>query len=69
MCTYRGIGTQLVQPGQEDAPAQLSTGAAMIMHRARWGKVSLLHRAPPIMGTAEVRSLLAIDPANDHQGD
>lgn len=72
LCTYRGAGTQLAQPGQEQAPQDVATGAAAILRGALWPgheATALLHRSPPIAGTGQTRLLLVIDPAADHRPD
>ncbi|MEX0305155.1 MAG: DUF1826 domain-containing protein [Leisingera sp.] len=70
LCTYRGTGTQLAQPGAEAAPLSVSPGSAVLLRGRRWpGKeqTALLHRSPPIEGTGETRFLAVIDPAMDHE--
>lgn len=70
LCTYRGAGTQIAQPGQESAPLDLVTGAAAILRGALWpGREAtrLLHRSPPVAGTGKARLLLVIDPGGDYR--
>lgn len=71
LCTYRGSGTQLALPGQEDRPLNVATGSALLLRGALWPDegTELLHRSPPIEGTGETRLLAVIDPAADHQTD
>lgn len=72
LCTYRGAGTQLAQPGQEQALQDVATGSAAILRGALWPgheATALLHRSPPIPGTGQTRLLLVIDPASDHRPD
>lgn len=72
LCTYRGAGTQLAQPGQEQAPLDMTTGAAAILRGALWPgreKTGLLHRSPPIAGTGQNRLLLVLDPGSDYRPD
>lgn len=69
LCTYRGAGTQLARPGQEQAAQDVATGTAVILRGALWpGReaTALLHRSPPIGGTGQTRLLLVIDPASEH---
>ena len=70
LCTYRGAGTQLAQPGAETAPLSVSPGSAVLLRGRRWPgeeQTTLLHRSPPIAGTGETRLLAVIDPAFDHK--
>ena len=70
LCTYRGSGTQLAQPGVVATPLTVSQGSAVFLRGAHWPgkeKTGLLHRSPPIAGTGETRLLAAIDPALDHK--
>lgn len=70
LCTYRGAGTQIAQPGQEQAPLDLTAGAAAILRGTLWPgreKTGLLHRSPPISGTGQSRLLLVIDPGADYR--
>ncbi|WP_313349588.1 DUF1826 domain-containing protein [Paracoccus sp. (in: a-proteobacteria)] len=70
LCTYRGAGTQIAQPGQENAPLDLITAAAAILRGTLWPgreKTGLLHRSPPISGTGQSRLLLVIDPGTDYR--
>ncbi|MFT3691023.1 DUF1826 domain-containing protein [Paenirhodobacter sp.] len=72
LCTYRGAGTQLAQPGQEQAPQDVAPGAAAILRGTLWPgqeATALLHRSPPIGGTGQTRLLLVIDPASEHRPD
>lgn len=72
LCTYRGAGTQLAQPGQEHTPLEMAPGAAAILRGKLWQApeaVGLLHRSPPISGTGQTRLLLVIDPAPNPQPD
>lgn len=70
LCTYRGSGTQLAQPGAEASPVSVSPGSAVLLRGRRWPgteQTELLHRSPPIEGTGETRLLAVIDPAFDHK--
>lgn len=72
LCTYRGAGTQLAQPGQDLASLEIPTGSAALLRGALWRgpeATGLLHRSPPIAGTWQSRLLLAIDPGVDHRSD
>ena len=70
ICTYRGTGTQLAQPGEEASPMTVSTASAVLLRGSRWPgteKTCLLHRSPPIEGTGETRLVVVLDPAADHK--
>ncbi|WP_152618489.1 DUF1826 domain-containing protein [Leisingera sp. ANG-Vp] len=70
LCTYRGAGTQLTQPGTEAAPLSVSQGSAVLLRGRCWPgeeQTVLLHRSPPIEGTGETRLLAVIDPAFDYK--
>lgn len=70
LCTYRGSGTQLAQPGAAASPLSVSLCSAVLLRGRRWPgteKTGLLHRSPPIEGTGETRLLAVIDPAFDHK--
>lgn len=69
LCTYRGTGTQLAQPGQEAAPTLVTTGSVALLRGKRWPRerTGLLHRSPPIEGTGEARLLAVIDAAWDFE--
>ncbi|MCZ0962455.1 DUF1826 domain-containing protein [Paracoccus benzoatiresistens] len=69
LCTYRGMGTQLAQPGQEAAPMAVTTGSVALLRGRRWPgeRTGLLHRSPPIEGTGGTRLLAVIDPAWDFE--
>jgi hypothetical protein len=69
LCAYRGSGTQLAQPGQEQVPLDMTSGAAAIWRGTLWPgrrKTGLPHRSPSITGTGQNRLLLVIDPGADH---
>jgi len=69
LCTYRGAGTQIARPGEEDTPVSAPTGSVVLLRGSRWPgaeETGLLHRSPPIAGTGETRLIVVIDPAADH---
>ncbi|WP_081368825.1 DUF1826 domain-containing protein [Granulibacter bethesdensis] len=79
-CTYRGPGTQWIQPDMAteweqgkawpaSAIRQAQTGTVTIMRGRRAEtaqKPALLHRSPPVAGSGITRLFLAIDDATDH---
>jgi len=65
ICSYRGSGTQLALPGEEDDPMSVSAGSVALLRGSKWQSeetTRLLHRSPPIEGTGETRLIVVIDP-------
>lgn len=73
VCTYRGTGTQYGISTDGSEPKRVftvPTGAPIILRGTKWPDPppsGLLHRSPPIEGTAETRLMLVLDPAADPQ--
>jgi hypothetical protein len=68
VCTYRGTGTQYGIPVDGGEPRRVfttPTGAPILLRGTLWPedpRSGLLHRSPPIEGTAETRLVLVLDP-------
>lgn len=68
LCTYRGAGTEIARPGNEERPMSVATGSAVLLRGKLWPgpeETRLLHRSPPIEGSGETRLLIVMDPALD----
>lgn len=75
VCTYRGKATQYGTSVNAEEPVNIftaQTGAPMLLRGKLWPEqpaTGLVHRSPPIEGSAQTRLLLVIDPAYDPAGD
>jgi len=68
ICTYRGTGTQygiLTDGAEPQRVFTVPTGAPVLLRGTLWPeapRAGVLHRSPPIEGTAETRLVLVLDP-------